>query len=76
MYSTLTGVKTALIMGFASGSEGAPVESLLSIFSPSIITMSLHFSLNGQAVQTPADPNTSLLTVLTQDFAVNGTKYG
>ena len=63
-------------MGFASGGEGAPVVSSLSIFSPSIITMSLHFSLNGQAVQTPADPNTSLLTVLTQDFAVNGTKYG
>jgi aerobic-type carbon monoxide dehydrogenase small subunit (CoxS/CutS family) len=38
--------------------------------------MSIHFSLNGQPVQTPTDPDTSLLAVLTQDFAINGTKYG
>jgi nicotinate dehydrogenase subunit A len=38
--------------------------------------MSIHFTLNGQPVQTPADPDTSLLAVLSQDFQVNGTKFG
>jgi aerobic-type carbon monoxide dehydrogenase small subunit (CoxS/CutS family) len=38
--------------------------------------MSIHFNLNGRSVQTPTDPNTTLLAVLSQDFAVNGAKYG
>ena len=38
--------------------------------------MSLSFNLNGKGVQTPSDPNTPLLWVLIQDFAINGSKYG
>jgi len=34
------------------------------------------FKLNGQPVQTQAQPSETLLSVLTDDFKINGSKYG
>ncbi len=34
------------------------------------------FKLNGQSVQTHAQPTETLLSVLTDDFKINGSKYG
>lgn len=36
----------------------------------------ISFKLNGQAVRSPAPAATSLLTVLSHDFNINGSKFG
>jgi len=38
--------------------------------------MSIQFTLNGKSVQILIDPNAPLLSVLVQDFEINGSKYG
>ena len=41
-----------------------------------ILIMNITFRLNGRPVQSQADPQTHLLSVLIQDGGVNGAKYG